>query len=182
MPKAAAIRAVLMLFGFFCVMLPWLIRQERLFGIASLSDNIGEAIYSATSPVYRQWTPLVRKDADAAGIPNTIGDRYRYFIDRAVENVKTNPGFYLRNVGAALWEYANTFGLRSRMAGRYVERFSRATEGQKVLLGFVVVFTSLAWLLRGRLFAPSSLLFLLISIGLAVLYQSLPPWATFVAV
>jgi hypothetical protein len=183
MPKAAGIRAVLMLFGFFSVMLPWLIRQERLYGIVSLSDNIGEAIYSATSPVYRQWTPLVRKDADAAGIPNTIGDRYRYFIDHAVENVKTNPGFYLRNVGAALWEYANTFGSRSRTAGRYVERFSRAAEGQRVLLGFVVVFTSLVWLLRrGRLFAPSNLLFLLISIGLVVLYQSLPPWATFVVV
>jgi len=183
LPKAASIRAVLMLFGFCCVMLPWLIRQERLYGIASLSDNIGEAIYSATSPVYRQWTPLVRKDADAAGIPNTIGDRYRYFIDRAVENVKTNPGFYLRNVGAALWEYANTFGPRSRTAGRYVEGFSRAAEGQRVLLGFVVVFTALVWLLRrDSLFAPSNLLFLLISIGLVVLYQSLPSWATFVPV
>ena len=29
-PKAAAIRALLMLFSFFCVMVPWLIRQERL--------------------------------------------------------------------------------------------------------------------------------------------------------
>ncbi len=82
-----------MLFGFFCVMLPWLIRQERVYGIASLSDNIGEAIYAATSPIYKQWTPAVRKDADAAGIPNTVGDRYRYFIDRAVENVKTESWF-----------------------------------------------------------------------------------------
>jgi 4-amino-4-deoxy-L-arabinose transferase-like glycosyltransferase len=87
-PKAAGIRVFLMLFGFFCVMLPWLIRQERVYGIASLSDNIGEAIYAATSRLYKQWTPAVRKDADAAGIPNTVGDRYRYFIDRAVENVK----------------------------------------------------------------------------------------------
>ena len=115
-PKAACLRALLMLFGFSCVMLPWLIRQERVFGIASLSDNIGEAIYAATSPIYKQWTPAVRKDADAAGIPNTVGDRYRYFIDRAVQNAKTNPGFYLRNVGAALWEYVNTFGPRSRAA------------------------------------------------------------------
>lgn len=183
MPKAASIRALLMLFGFFCVMLPWLIRQERVYGIASLSDNIGEAIYAATSPLYKQWTPVVRKDADAAGIPNTVGDRYRYFIDRAVKNVKANPGFYLRNVGAALWEYANTFGPRSRAANRYANWFSSAAQGQRVLLLYLLAFTFLVWLLgRNRPFAPSNLLFLLISIGLVVLYQSLPPWATFVPV
>ena len=180
-PKAACLRALLMLFGFSCVMLPWLIRQERVYGIASLSDNIGEAIYAATSPIYKQWTPAVRKDADAAGIPNTVGDRYRYFIDRAVQNVKTNPGFYFRNVGAALWEYANTFGPRSRATNRYANWFSSAAQGQRVLLLYLLAFTFLVWLLRrNRPFAPSNLLFLLISIGLIVLYQSLPPWATFV--
>ena len=182
-PKAACLRALLMLFGFSCVMLPWLIRQERVFGIASLSDNIGEAIYAATSPIYKQWTPAVRKDADAAGIPNTVGDRYRYFIDRAVQNVKTNPGFYLRNVGAALWEYVNTFGPRSRAANRYANWFSSAGQGQRVFLLYLLAFTFLVWLLRrDRPFARSNLLFLLISIGLVVLYQSLPPWATFVPV
>jgi Dolichyl-phosphate-mannose-protein mannosyltransferase len=182
-PKAASIRVFLMLFGFFCVMIPWLIRQERVYGIASLSDNIGEAIYSATSPRYKQWTPAVRKDADAAGIPNTVGDRYRYFIDRAGENVKTDPGFYLRNVGAALWEYANTFGPRSRATNRYENWFCSADQGQRVFLFYLLAFTLLVWLLRrDRPFAPSNLLFLLISIGLVVLYQILPPWATFVPV
>jgi Dolichyl-phosphate-mannose-protein mannosyltransferase len=182
-PKAASIRVFLMLFGFFCVMVPWLIRQERLYGIVSLSDNIGEAIYAATSPRYKQWIPAVRKDADAAGIPNTVGDRYRYFIDRAVENVKTNPRFYLRNVGAALWEYANTFGPRSRAMNRYANWFSSAAQGQRVFLLYLLAFTFLVWLLRrDGPFAPSNLLFLLVSIGLVVLYQILPPWATFVPV
>jgi hypothetical protein len=182
-PKAASIREFLMLFGFFCVMVPWLIRQERLYGIVSLSDNIGEAIYSATSPRYKQWTPAVRKDADAAGIPNTVGDRYRYFIDRAVENVKTNPRFYLRNVGAALWEYANTFGPRSRATNRYANWYSSTVHGQRVFLFYLLAFTFLVWLLRrDGPFAPSNLLFLLISIGLVVLYQILPSWATFVPV
>jgi 4-amino-4-deoxy-L-arabinose transferase-like glycosyltransferase len=182
-PKAAGIRVFLMLFGFSCVMIPWLIRQERVYGIASLSDNIGEAIYAATSPIYKQWTPAVRKDADAAGIPNTVGDRYRYFIDRAVENVKTNPGFYLRNVGAALWEYANTFGPRSRATNRYHNWFSSAAQGQRVLLIYLLIFTFLMWLLRrDRPLSSSNLLFLLISIGLVVFYQILPPWATFVPV
>src|SRR5438477_645017 len=182
-PKAAGIHAFLLLFGFFSVMLPWLIRQERLYGIVSLSDNIGEAIYAATSPLYKRWTPAVRKDADAAGIPNTIRDRYRYFIDRSVENVKTNPRFYLRNVGAALWEYANTFSPRSRAANRYQDWFSSAAQGQRVLLFYLLAFTLLMWLLRrDSPFAPSSLLFLLISIGLVVLFRILPSWATFVPV
>ena len=93
--RAAWVRAFLILFGFLVVLLPWLIRQERSYGILTISDNIGEAIYSATSPIYGYWTPAVRKDADAEGIPNTIGDRYRYFMRRAVENVKEYPGFYL---------------------------------------------------------------------------------------
>jgi hypothetical protein len=47
----------------------------------------------------------------------------------------------------------------------------------------LLAFTLLVWLLRrDRPFAPSNLLFLLISTGLVVLYQSLPPWATFVPV
>jgi Dolichyl-phosphate-mannose-protein mannosyltransferase len=180
MLKAAGLRALFMLVGFFCVMLPWLIRQERLYGIASISDNVGEAIYAATSPGYRQWTPLVRKDADAAGIPNTIGDRYRYFINQAVGNVKAQPGFYLRNFGNALWEFANTFGSRSRIAGRYIERFSRAANGQDVLLIYLLIFTIAIWLLcKGSPFNVSNLVFLMSSMGLIVFYRILPAWATF---
>ena len=179
-PKAACMRGLLMLFGFSCVMLPWLIRQERVYGIASISDNIGEAIYAATSPAYKQWTPVVRSDADAAGIPNTIGDRYRYFIDRAIGNVKANPGFYLRNIGAALWEYANTFGSRSRVGYKYVNRFSSAAEGQDVLLVYLLLFSFGMWLLcKGSPFAPPNLIFLITSIGLIIFYRILPAWAAF---
>ena len=138
-----------------------------------------------STPLHRLFTSSglqpYAKDAEAAGIPNTVGDRYRYFIDRAVENVKTNPGFYVRNVGAAVWEYANTFGPRSRATSRYANRFSSADQGQRVFLFYLLAFTFLVWLLqRDRPFARSNLLFLLISIGLVVLYQILPPWATFV--
>ena len=179
-PKAACIRTLLILFGFSCVMLPWIIRQERLYGIASISDNIGEAIYAATSPRYKQWTPVVRDDADAAGIPSTIGDRYRYFIDRGMKNMKTNPGFYLQNVSGALWEYANTFGAQSRAASRYIERFSQASAGQNVLLVYLLVFTLGMWLLySGAPLALPNLIFLISSVGLILFYRILPAWATF---
>src|SRR5436190_3317447 len=178
--KAAGLRALFMLLGFFCITGPWLVRQERLYGIASISDNIGEAIYAATSPVYRQWTSLVRNDAEGAGIPTTIGDRYRYFVDRAIENVRANPGFYLRNVGAALWEYANTFSARSRDSYRYEEGFSGVAEGQNVLLIYLLTFSLAIWLLRnGSPLARPNLIFLLSATGLILLYRVLPAWTTF---
>src|SRR5581483_6765078 len=181
--KAAGCHAFSMLIGFTVVILPWLLRQERVYGIASLSDNVGEAIYAAASPHYGRWTPAVRKDADSAGIPNTIGDRYRFFIDRAFDNVKTNPGFYLRNVGTSVWEYLNTFGPRSRATGRYANSYSSVNEGQKVFLYYLLILTLLIWVLRkDRPFAPSNLIFVSISVGLIILYGALPPWATFLPI
>ena len=180
MLKSGAVRALVMLFGFCCIILPWTIRQERLYGIATISDNIGEAIYAATSPVYKRWNTLVRKDADAAGIPNSVGDRYRYFMHRSAENIKANPMFYLRNVAASFWEYANTFGLQSRTGNQYGNPYSSAVDGQRLLLPYLLLFTFTIWLLwKDRPFAPSSLLFLLSSITLIVFYRLLPVWATF---
>jgi len=73
--KAALVSAGVMVVGASLVLLPWVIRQERMYQIFSISDNIGEAFYAATSPKYKQWTPAVHADADADKVPNTIGDR-----------------------------------------------------------------------------------------------------------
>ncbi len=181
--KAALIHLSAMTFGFVIVILPWLIHQERSYGIFSISDNIGEAFYSASSPSYKQWTPNVRRDADADKIPDTIGDRYRYFMYRAEENVKHDPGFYLRNIGGAVWEYANTFGSRSRASNRYSEWFSGARKSQNILLVFLLILLVSVWMLRQeRPFAKSSLAFLFGTIGLVLFYRSLPAWLTFVPI
>src|SRR4029077_8521361 len=110
-------------------------------------------------------------------------DRYRYFMRRAAENVKEHPGFYLRTVGHAVWEYANTFGPRSRNAPRYANWYSRASEAQSVLGIYLVSLIVAAWLLQGerRLSAPS-LTFLITSLGLFFFYRILPVWLTFVPV
>ena len=181
--KHASLQASVLVLGFAIVTIPWLMRQHRLYGIWSISDNIGEAIYAATSPTYQQWTPSVRRDADADGIPNTVGDRYRYFIHRAKENLRNDPGFYLRNVGGALWEYANTFSPRSRATNRYAERFSNANKSQTVFLICLLVLLILLWLLReGRPLARDNLVFLLVSVGLLLLYRSLPAWLAFLPI
>ena len=181
--KAVFAHTSMIVLGFAIVTLPWLIRQQRLYGILTISDNIGEAIYAATSRTYEQWTPKVRQDADAVGIPNTIGARYSYFINRAGENVKSDPGFYLGNVSRALWDYANTFGYRSRTAMPYASRYSNASQSQGVLLVYVTVLIIASWLLRNESpFGTPALAFLLGSLGLLLFYRVLPVWLTFVPV
>lgn len=181
--KSALLYCVWMILGLAIVILPWVIRQERMYGITSISDNIGEAFYAATSPKYKEWTPLVRQDADADRIPDTIGDRYRYFIHRAKENLKHNHRFYFHNVGASLWEYANTFNLGSRTSPRYVEEFSSAAKSQRVFLGFMAVLLVFVWLLRKeKPSSPSNLLWLASSICLTIVYFILPAWLAFLPV
>ncbi len=174
--KNASVYIVLMILGVAIAILPWLVRQERMYRIWSISDNIGEAFYAATSPKYKQWTPAVRQDAEADGIPDTVGDRYRYFMRRAGENMRRNSGFYLHSVGASLWEYANTFNSDSRASPRYAEAFSSAAEAQRAFLCFMVVLLiSVSCLLRKQIpFSSSNLLLLIGSISLTMLYYILP--------
>ena len=181
--KTASIYLALMVLGVAITILPWLIRQERMYRIFTISDNIGEAFYAATSPKYKQWTPSVREDADAEGIPNTIGDRYRYFMRKAAQNVKRDPGFYFRNLGASLWEYANTFSPRNRALSKYVETFSSASKSQRLLPIFLVLLIVSTWLFRNETpFARSSLAFLIVSIGLVLVYRILPSWLAFLPI
>jgi len=104
-------------------------------------------------------------------------------VGRAAENLKEHPGFYLRTVGSALWEYANTFGPRSRTAPQYKNWYSRASEGQSVLGIYLVSLIVAAWLLQNerRLSAPS-LALLIALLGLFLFYRILPVWLTFVPV
>jgi 4-amino-4-deoxy-L-arabinose transferase-like glycosyltransferase len=181
--KTSLVRISAMILGFAMVIGPWLIRQERLYGIASISDNIGEAFYAASSPRYKQWTPAVRRDADNDGIPNTIGDRYRYFMHRAGENVIRNPGFYFRNVSASLWEYGNTFGFHNRASSRYLESYSEARKSQRLLFVYLLSLIVFIWVLRReKPFARSSLLYLFASLGLFLCFLILPVWLAFIPI
>src|SRR5205814_4702773 len=132
---------------------------------------------------YRFWTPSVRQDAAADAIPDNIGDRYRYFMGRSMENIRQYPGFYLRNLGASLWEYANTFSHRSRKSPRYAEVNSPARETQRVLLVSLTLLTLIAWLLRKEpVLARSSLLFVVVSFSILLLYRIFPVWLEFLPI
>lgn len=175
--KAALIHSLVMIVGVAIAVGPWIAREKRMYGISSISDNIGEAIYAASSPKYKAWTPLVRQDAKADGIPDTIGDRYRYFIHKGLENIRGDPGFYFRNVAAALWQYANTFNPDSRASPHYAETLSQASRSQHILLVFMLLFLALVSLtLPGGPFSAPAISWLVSSIGLASVYYLLPRW------
>jgi hypothetical protein len=76
----------------------WMARQHLVHGVATLSDNTAPALYAATSPRHLTWNPDVYKDADEQGVPLTVRDRYRFFMDKAVENIVADPWFYLGRV------------------------------------------------------------------------------------
>jgi hypothetical protein len=181
--KNTCLCGLVMIFGTMFVLLPWIVRQEKMYRIWSISDNIGEAFYAATSPKYKQWTPAVRQDAEADGIPDTVGDRYRYFMRRAGENMRRNSGFYLRNVGASLWEYANTFNPSSRASLKYIEAFSSAAAAARALLYFtLLLLTSLALLRKEHPFSIPNLVWFLGVVSLCLIFYALPYWLGFVPV
>jgi len=111
--KALALPAVFCL-GIVLAISPWLIRERVTHGVWAFSSNMSEALYAATSPKYGSWTEAVRNDADHDGVAATVGARYRYFMDRSFENIRTNPGFYAEQVSRSYWQFLNCFSVEMR--------------------------------------------------------------------
>ena len=157
----------------FCVVItltmsPWLIRQRLVHGVWAVSTNLGEALYGATSPRYKTWTPLVREEADRDGVATALGPRYRYFVAKSLENIRQNPTFYARQVGHSYWEFLTCFHARAR-SNAPVFQFPQMTglaEGQILFLLLLAafLFISAAWWwsqsewLRGSVFLLVSLI------------------------
>jgi hypothetical protein len=79
---------------------PWVFRQWMVLGIATVSDNTAEAFYCATSPRFGEWSPAIDQEVPAF---KTAKSRYDYFMNKAWENLHSNPGFYLENVRSKFW-------------------------------------------------------------------------------
>src|SRR5205809_7687240 len=102
---------------------------------------------------------------------------------RAGENMRRNSGFYLRSVGASLWEYANTFNSNSRASLKYIEAFSSAAAAVRVLLYFtLLLLTSLALLRKEYPFSIPNLVWFLGVVSLSLIFYALPYWLGFVPV
>ena len=163
-------------------MAPWLIRQKIVHGVWSVSTNMGEALYAATSPKYKTWTQQVRRDADRAGVKPTVGALYAFYMEGSRKHIRDNPGFYLRQTGAASWDYLNCFDLKHRTQSRefaFRNRFMAHPEAQVLFIcavGAMLVLTGL-WKVRRDLVAGA--IFLFVSAVLIVLWRILPPFGNF---
>lgn len=79
-------------------LVPWLIRQRAVYGIASLSDNSGEMLYAATSPASRTWSDDVSARAGAASIP----ERVRFYDEGIRRHLRQHLRWYLDHVVESL--------------------------------------------------------------------------------
>ncbi len=88
--RSAAVAA-----GGMLVLLPWVIRNANRYGLPTISVQSAELLYGSVSPEHH-LTPAMAAEADKAGIPNTIPDRYRFFQKRFADTVKADPLNYLK--------------------------------------------------------------------------------------
>lgn len=100
---------------------PWLVRQRAEHGVWTVSTNLAEALYGATSPKYKTWKYTEQLEADRDGIPREPGARYKYFIAKSMESVARYPAFYLGQVSRSYWEFLNSFSLAARSNERSFE-------------------------------------------------------------
>lgn len=96
--------------GAFLVLGPWLVRQYRVQGVATLSTQTGDLLYAAAMPEGRM-NPREMEELAAAGISPHAGptaERYRFFMKRFVDTVRANPSAYFQKLGGYAWEFADS--------------------------------------------------------------------------
>jgi hypothetical protein len=178
----AIIVASLFTLGIVASMGPWLIRQKLVHNIWSVSSNMGEALYGATSPKHKTWSMRVRLDAYRAEIPSTIEATYSFYMQKSIEQIRDNPGFYLSQTGRALWIYLNCFDRNYRAKGEEFaprQAFSSHVEAQTLFIFIVGAMLLLAglWKVKNDAFAGAT--FLAVSLVLIALWRILPPYGNF---
>jgi hypothetical protein len=77
---------------------PWVVRQHKVHGIWSISDNSAPALFGASTPEYGTWTWEVEELPGKAGLPYTVKGRYDFFQRGFRENLAKYPGYYWRHV------------------------------------------------------------------------------------
>ena len=178
--KRAIVPAIAFCIGIVLALSPWLVRQRLVHGVWSISTNLGEALYSATSPKYKTWTSLVRADADRAGVSPTLGARYNYFIAESLKNVRRDPMFYLRQIAGSYWQYLNCFDVKVRSSDKAFafRQWTWLVESQVLFfwltVALLVVSGTRIWIRSGTL---GGCVFLVVSSGLMIAWRLAPAHA-----
>jgi hypothetical protein len=157
---------------------PWLVRQKLVHGVWAVSANLGEALYSATSPKYGTWTSLVRKDADRDGVARAVGARYQYFVRKSLDNIRRYPAFYAEQVVRSYWKFLNGFDLQVRLTDRAFQyrQWTRLVEAQ-ILFAWITATLLFAAGLRAwiRSGTPTGCVFFLVSTTFFAAWRVAPP-------
>lgn len=117
--------------GMMVTIAPWVIRNVACYGVACISDNSAEMLYSAASPEFGVWTPEVSLQATHL---NTLPERYRFYQEGAMRQIHAHPIWYAQHVAHDM-----ALGLEAMTPPRWMF----------VALGFL-------WLLQGRIRPDSS--------------------------
>jgi Dolichyl-phosphate-mannose-protein mannosyltransferase len=163
-------------------MAPWLIRQKIVHGVWSVSTNMGEALYAATSPQYKTWTQQVRRDADRAGVKPTVGTLYAFYMHGSVEHIRENAGFYFRQTSAALWDYLNCFDLDHRTKSKefaFRTHLTNNVEAQILFIFGVGAMLLFVGLRKIKNDLAAGAIFLFVSVVLMLLWRLLPSYGNF---
>ena len=86
---------------------PWLVRQTMAVGILSIEDATASALYAATTPAFGgTWTADTDREAREHGL-HSIQERHEYFMAKAWDNVRSDPGFFVSNVVFTFHRFLN---------------------------------------------------------------------------
>ncbi len=97
--------------GVFLILTPWLIRQKTVHGILTISDNLAECFYAATTPELKNWSGAVDQEAAEKELIGTK-ERFEYFMNRAIANIRSNPFFFIRNSTQSFYQYMKALDVR----------------------------------------------------------------------
>lgn len=99
-------------------MVPGVLYQLLTTGDPGLSSNSSSAIYAASSPKWRVWTPEMYVEVpprlEARGLPPTTANVEAEFRRMAIENYIAHPWFQITRLGDGFWGYAAFEGQNER--------------------------------------------------------------------
>ena len=73
---------------------PWIIRQNTVYGITSISDNSAEMLYAATTPEFGSWSSKVSQLAKGMN----LRERHKFYQEGIRQNLRKHFGWYIGHV------------------------------------------------------------------------------------
>lgn len=105
--KAAIMQSLVLAGVVALAWMPWLIRQRAVHGIWNLSTSSANLMYAAASPGHGKLSVEVGGAWQAAGVPNEEGARYKFYMEKYAEAVRTYPAAYAKTILRGMETFAD---------------------------------------------------------------------------